>query len=838
MDQRVAALVSICYIFSYSAQSDSAVTAAQQRDSTGLPFYMPVFSTSGDGGESDIDQQDISSLLQSSRDVFTQFAGYQFGAARYRMRGYTAENQVVMINGINVNNLESGFSSWSSWGGLNDVTRFTENRVGNEGNRYAFSGAGGYTNIDSRASSFKKGTRISYSNANKVYRNRVMLTHSTGMRNGWALTLSASSRYGNNVYIPGTYFNGRAFYVSIDRKINEKHLFSLTAFVAPVEQGRAKSSVAEAYELSGSHYYNSAWGSQAGKVRNATVSRSNRPMLMFSHQVQPSQKVKLTNTIYYNFGKTGYTGLYWYRAPNPRPDYYGYLPSYYYLKGDTANGDLQSSYWPENNQVNWDRLIAMNQANLYTPPSQTGLNVSQETRARYIVENQIEDLKNVGFNTTFNKRMNRLFVSAGYNANIYQNRKYKQVEDLLGADFWIDLDQFAENLGVEEFYQLNDIDNPGKKIYKGDRFGYDYSINIRRMESWSQLEYTTGKIDFYAGATISSSTIWREGYVANGKFPNNSKGTGEKINFVNYGLKGGLTYKITGRHFITGNGSYVTRPPEVNNMYVSPRVRMDLVSGTGNEVVRSIDLNYLIKYPTLKFKFTWYNTQINNQLWLRTYWHDDFNTNVNLIMKGVNENHQGMEIGFEKLIYTSHVLQGALGIGQFVYSNRPQLEAWQDNNSQQLYSDRTVYLKNYRIGGTPQTVAGLSYRYNAVRRWWAAIACNYFDQIYIDPNPDRRTEEATGKYIEDEKNLALRITRQQRLHSYYVLNLSAGKSMRIHKKYFANINLSVNNLLNNKNILVTGYEQLRWDQAQLAKFPPRYSYMTGLTYMVSANINF
>jgi len=48
--------------------------------------------------------------------------------------------------------------------------------------------------------------------------------------------------------------------------------------------------------------------------------------------------------------------------------------------------------------------------------------------------------------------------------------------------------------------------------------------------------------------SVSNSQIWREGFVANGKFPTTSKGESEKLNFLNYGIKGGLTYKLNGRN--------------------------------------------------------------------------------------------------------------------------------------------------------------------------------------------------------------------------------------------------------------------------------------------------
>jgi hypothetical protein len=135
-------------------------------------------------------------------------------------------------------------------------------------------------------------------------------------------------------------------------------------------------------------------------------------------------------------------------------------------------------------------------------------------------------------------------------------------------------------------------------------------------------------------------------------------------------------------------------------------------------------------------------------------------------------------------------------------------------------------------------VAGIGYRYIAKKHWTAGITGNYFDEIYLEPNPDRRTAEAVSKYTENEKELAAMVTTQQRLPSYYTIGLSASKSLRVAKKYFVNINLTVNNLTGNTNILVSGYEQLRWDKSTPDKFAPKYVYMTGLTWMLTLSVNF
>ncbi|MBK9284439.1 MAG: hypothetical protein IPM51_08975 [Sphingobacteriaceae bacterium] len=811
-----------------------------QNDSNSTKFNIPIFSTSGGDVDADLEQQDVSSLLSSSRDVFLQFASFQFGASRYRTRGYMAENQQVMINGVNVNNVETGFSSWSNWGGLNDVTRYVETRFGNFSNRLGFSGAGGYINIESKASSFRKGTRVSYANSNRIYGHRVMLTHSTGMmQNGWAVTASASSRYGNQVYIPGTYFNASAFYLSVDKNINDKHLISFTGFGAPIEQGRSSAAQLEAYRLTGTNYYNDSWGYQNGKVRNASVKKVNRPMLMLSHINKISSTARMTTSLFYNFGKSGLTGLNFNDAQNPRATYYRYLPSFYYLTGDNATGDALTYKWENNidgiQQINWDNLIALNKANLYSEP---GVINTTETRARYILENREEKLKNAGFNVVYNEWMGNIFLSVGANGNIYRNRRYKTAEDLLGASFWLDVDQFAENLGVDPNVIQNDIDNPNRKIRQGEKYGYDYSTNINKGEIWAQGEYTMKNVDAYLGFSFTKSQIWREGFMANGKFPTTSKGKSDVMDFNNVGVKGGLTYKVSGRHFLTVNASFLTRAPEAANIFISPRVRNDLVKGITQEEVISSDFNYLIKYPNFKFRFTAYSTSINNQTWVRTYWHDSYNNNVNLIMTDVDQKHQGIEIGVEKTLFTAHRLQAAFGYGQFLYNSRPVLQAWQDNNATEIFKERTTYLKNYKIGGAPQMVTGVGYSYNGKKFWFAGINFNFIDEIYIEPNPDKRTAESGGKFQTNELEQADLVIGQEQLPSYYTVNLNAGKSFRISKKYYLRFNGSINNLLNNKNIITGGYEQLRWDTTILDQFPNKYYYMTGITYMVIVNFSF
>ena len=108
----------------------------------------------------------------------------------------------------------------------------------------------------------------------------------------------------------------------------------------------------------------------------------------------------------------------------------------------------------------------------------------------------------------------------------------------------------------------------------------------------------------------------------------------------------------------------------------------------------------------------------------------------------------------------------------------------------------------------------------------------------MEANPDRRTEEAAGKFQSNETELSAKIVAQEKLPAYYLVNAVAGKSFRLKKKYPLNLNLSINNLLNNKNILVSGFEQLRWDASDINKFPTKYYYQQGFSFLIAANFNF
>ena len=136
----------------------------------------------------------------------------------------------------------------------------------------------------------------------------------------------------------------------------------------------------------------------------------------------------------------------------------------------------------------------------------------------------------------------------------------------------------------------------------------------------------------------------------------------------------------------------------------------------------------------------------------------------------------------------------------------------------------------------PQSAASVGLKYSGKKYWFAGVNFNYFADIYLDPNPDRRTAEAVANFVESDPQF-LQTIEQTKLDNGYALNLFAGKSFKI-SNYFLNINVNVNNITNNRDFITGGFEQLRFDSQKIDKFPPKLGYMYGLNYFISATLRF
>ena len=782
----------------------------------------------------------ISSMLSAGRDPFYSAVSYNFYAVRFKYRGYDAKSSEILMNGMPLENLENGYSQFGLFGGLNDVVRNREVSLGNKSNSFAFGSMGVTTNFDSRASKQRKQTSFGYTNSNGAFTHRWTLTHSTGMnKNGWAFTFSGSRRWSDENYVPGTYTDSWSYFVGVDKKLSEKHLLSLVAFSSVSETGGASYETKEAFALAGSHYYSSAWGWQMGKKRNAHVYTSNVPVYILTHDFKINTKTNLLTSVGYTTGEKGSTTLDYNTAADPRPDYYAYMPSDFIFHGhsDTAMQNYVANTLMANKnllQIDWNNLY---QSNRNARDTVKGLNGH---RSHYVLGNNITSTKRWNFNTTFNTTISQRFlVSGGLGYQSEVNEHYKVAKDLLGGDYMIDVNTFAQfDYHTPKYNQKDTI------VRQGGRYSYDYEMHLNKASGWLQGLYKFNHLDVFFAAELSNTSFYRNGIFQNDVFATISKGQSATYNFNNYAIKGGLTYKIDGRNYLYLNEYFATVAPNYNNVYLSPNTRSSVQDQITSESIKSMEAGYVLIAPKVKMRITGYYAETDNEMQVRTYYDDELVNNVNIALRNISKVNYGLEWGAEYKVMPGVTLNGAVGISRSYFNSR-QFATTTIDNVDSVVSRDTVYSKNYRVGSTPQEVFTLGINYRSPQYWWVGISCNYFDELWADMSPIRR-EYRTSTGAPYHSQQWQDIINQEQLPSNFMMDLNAGYSWKLPKSFgfkkttYVAFNLGINNLLNNQNIISNGHEQLRFDSKyfQPGAFPNKYVYAMGINYHIGATIRF
>ncbi len=435
--------------------------------------------------------------------------------------------------------------------------------------------------------------------------------------------------------------------------------------------------------------------------------------------------------------------------------------------------------------------------------------------------------------------------TAGASYQYQKNHYYKEVNDLLGGDFYVDLNQFAErDFATDPKANQNDLNRPNRILKVGDEFGYNYDINIKHAAAWMQAVVKFRKIDFFLAAEHSYTQFFRNGRTQVGLFPENSYGKSEKQNFYNYTFKGGVTYKIDGRNYLFANGAYMTRAPFFENAFVAPRTRDIVQDNLVSERIKSVEAGYVMNAPKLKLRLTGYYTDFADQMNVLTFYHDEFRNFVNYAISGINKTHYGVEFGVDAKIYKGLSLNAGASVGDFRFNSRQNATVTVDNSAT-LVSKEIIYSENYKVPTAQQAYTiGLDYR--SPRFWFLNVNFNYFDNMWLDFNPLRRTESAVSG-VDPSTQLWQDITAQEQLKAQYTVDAFAGYSWLMNnkfkglkKRHFLVFNVGVNNLLNNTDIVSGGFEQLRFDFAgkNVNKFPARKFYSYGVNYFASIGLRF
>ena len=788
----------------------------------------------------------ISGLLSASQDIFQRAAAFEFSSSFFRVRGLNTDNGTVLMNGIEMNKVFDGRPQWSNWGGLNDVLRSQELSTGFAPSSYTFGGLLGSTNINLRASNYRAGGRITYSSSNRSYTNRLMATYASGMLDGgWAYAFTLGRRWGDEGFQDGTFYDANSFFVSVEKKINDKHSLNIVGFYTPNRRGKSSPNTQEVFDLKGTTY-NEYWGWHDGEKRNSRIRRIAEPVIMLNHYWDLSESSSLNTNVSYQFGELGNSRLDYAGGANPSPAYYQQLPSYFLADDDGPDyaGAYQSEQSFRNGgQVNWTRIYDANLTN----------NINGDYAAYVLYEDRSDDQQFTANTILESTLSENLTLNAAVNYKRLKSHNFAEIVDMLGSN--------SGYLNIDSFDQVQfDLQNPNRVVGEGDTFRYNFNIEANVLSGFAQAQFKYNKVDFFLAGSYTATEYQREGLYQTETYADNSLGKGRKLSFGGVGAKGGFTYKFSGKHIFNVNAGYLTKAPSIRNTFTNSRENHAIVGDiTGiditEEKITSFDANYIFRSSTVKARLTGYYTQMQDANEISFYFADGISgvdegtAFVQEILQGIDKTHMGIEFGMEAQITPSIKLTGVASVGQFTYDNNPNLVLTSSDFVDGLNFGESN-LKDYRIAAGPQQAASIGFEYRDPNYWWFGTTANFFANTYVDVSPLTRTQnfflDTDGLPFSDyEPDLARELLRQERFEDYMVINAIGGKSWKIGDKYIS-LFVSLNNIFNQK-FKSGGFEQgrsanyrsLQEDAGNPKRvFGPKYWYGRGPTYFLNLNYRF
>lgn len=816
--------------------------------------------------------ESTSGLLQSSKDAFQQAAAFNWGQARFRIRGLDSQYATTTINGVTMNKLFDGRPQWGDWSGLNNAVRNQEFTVGSFPSDYAFGGILGTQQINTRASIYRPGTILSFSGTNTNYSWRMTGTYASGMNNkGWAYVVSAGTRWSEEAYFDGTNYNAIAGFISVEKKINDHHSFNFSGFYTPNSRAKNSPNTAEVTQLTNSNY-NSYWGWQEGKKRNARIKTIEEPILMLNHFYTINNFTTLNSSVTYQFGKITNSNIDYQNANSPDPTYYRKMPSYYSSLYAPDNGEFSGEFTPDyentdkskeqflaHNQIDWSALYYANQS----PVLDANGNVIEYSpnKSNYVLYEDRSDDQTITVNSTFNTPISdTLYLTAGGFFSSLKSHNYQQLTDLLGGLYFEDIDVFYNGDQAQ-----SDLNHPNRQVVEGDTYGYNFSYLANTLNLFTNFKFTYNKIDFYMAQNFISTNYQREGWYQNGIYTTNSLGKSEKVHFDNFGFKGGILFKISGRQQLNFNGAYLSNAPTIRNTFPNSRLNNSIVDDLQNETINSLDVSYFYRTPKWQTRLSLFYTIIKNITQTSFFYAEGIfddgagyaNTDafVSQTLTHLDKQNLGAEFSCQYQLTTTIMTNFSVAYGQYTYASNPNVTITNDaqatiENPNPVFDFGTAALKNYHQSGMPQQAYALGIEYRDPKYWWIGANINYLANSFIDISPISRTEtfyknpESGFNFPEASEERTRELLTQEKFEPVTLLNISGGKSWKTKGK---NIGLfaTLNNVLDLK-YKTGGYEQARnANFRQLNQdvssgtpnFGNKYFYGYGRTYFVNLYIN-
>ena len=740
--------------------------------------------------------QEFNEMLRSIPSVNLLYNGSGFNDSGIGFRGNDATRTSYTLNGILLNNPETGLLGSSIRSGLTDWAGQIQVTSGQAANLQSQTSSGGLVNVLSFAPHEKAGADLSIIYGNEGFLKTSATVHSGHSRKGLASSLQISRISGDGL-VQNTAFSQYGVFLNVQKEFNQFHALVLNVNGVIQQHDRNFSDSIGSYNRYGTKY-NQQWGFLNKKPLSVSTNYGRSPLISLTHYWHPRVKIYITTQIFAQFDRSAQLSL----------------------QGKPISFPADSISRDGNGHLMFDQILGWNEGQnvagmgIFRLPDTSGKFINSES-AGITVLSAINSDTRLGWRTIIAQKINKQTdVSGSINLEDYRANHFGAVNNLLGANGYTSYSDVNRTDGfpVENLFRYKFL----TKYNSADKTGYNYQSGIQTGGVSMRLNYHYERFLWYLAGSASMQNIFRTD-----QFNYLTTDTGKKTEsglLPGGNAQTGFSIKLWKYHFVHLRASYGSYQPLFTTLYPSGNNWRN--EGAKNEQVFDAEFGYTIFSRRLKVEALAYRSQISNRSVVRY-------ANLNAgdafgLINGLAEVHQGVELKSSYKLTKNFQINLNGSLGDWKYTKDVQSTLYDVNK--EITGKNELWLNGLRIANAPQ----LSLFAEAEYRW--------MHNFYFRLNYYRAEQNYAPFGLYDFKNLASRSDYKQTLIPKYDLIGVSGNYLVKFKK-----SLTLNLIFGGQNLLDTEY--IEQSSTNIAAGKAKYTsnqvyYGMGRTWFVGMKVQF
>ena len=766
--------------------------------------------------QEELGSQPIPMILNSTPGVYATQAGSDDNGPSISIRGFKQRNVSVLVDGIPVNDMESGAVFWNNWFGLDLVTQTMQVQRGLGASKLALPAIGGTVNIVTSGIESSRKTSVKQEFGSFGF-SRTSIGHTSGrLDGGWGYTMAGSfqNRQG---YFQQDYNRAFFYYVKVQKALGN-HTLSVSATGSPSQNAARgyqqriathnKEYARSLFEGTDEEYAELMAYSQGydGIFNDGTLLQQEELAAYdslnqaygygssddFEEIVSSTDFIDTTGIVSYgdtynvHWGEVNNNVLYERQNKYHKPLFsvrhswrateklyisnMAYA-SYGFGGGTRLENSLGGGDYTPNGQVDFQKFYNSNTiGGLFGPPIDPTYSDSLLKSGR-IMRKLFNNHYWYGFLSTFrHETSEQVTLSGGLDFRTYQGEHYAEVFDLLGGDYFVD----TRNANAESNMRM-----------VGDKIGYHNDAFVRWGGAFALLEYKGYLWNAFFNVSGVTQGYKSVDYFAAANEDGTDKTSGWKW-LPGFTLKTGGNYNLSEYANTFVNLGHLNRTPVFRNVV---DFENKFVENVENERINSAEWGYSFsKYPfsvNVNAYYTdWQNRPLQSLLRFETVEGDIVRANVN----SMSALHKGLETDVAWQLSPRLTIEGYASLGDWRWTSSEDSLVLLDDDSNLPYIDveGNVAIVQYNaegvsVGDSPQSQYSVSLKYT-YKQLYLKPRFTVFSRHFADFDPFSLNGENEGR-------------QSWQIPTYGLLDLHAGYRLDLNGTNM-DFRLSIFNLLN------------------------------------------